>query len=99
MLHFAKDWWKFIQIHQYYDMALNIYCTLSQGSPNVSRAVIHIDEKAGRQTYKLLVEGDNLQGVIATRGQLQQSLKISYLHVTGGWAEWHSRLRFRKGCG
>ena len=50
----------------------NIYRILSQGSPNVSRAVIHIDEKAGRQTYKLLVEGDNLQGVIATRGQLQQ---------------------------
>lgn len=40
----------------------------SQGSPNVSRAVIHIDEKAGELKYKLLVEGDNLQGVIATRG-------------------------------
>ncbi|XP_030835383.1 DNA-directed RNA polymerase III subunit RPC1 isoform X1 [Strongylocentrotus purpuratus] len=39
-----------------------------QGSPNVSRAVIHIDEKAGELKYKLLVEGDNLQGVIATRG-------------------------------
>ena len=22
MLHFLKDWWKFIQIHQYYIMAL-----------------------------------------------------------------------------
>ena len=22
MLHFSKDWWKFIQIHQYYIMAL-----------------------------------------------------------------------------
>ena len=25
MLHFLKDWWKFIQIHQYYTMALIIY--------------------------------------------------------------------------
>ena len=24
MLHFLKDWWKFIQIHQYYTMALNM---------------------------------------------------------------------------
>ncbi|XP_072164609.1 DNA-directed RNA polymerase III subunit RPC1-like [Diadema setosum] len=39
-----------------------------QGSPNVSRAVIHIDEKGGKEKFKLLVEGDNLQGVIATRG-------------------------------
>ena len=23
MLHFLKEWWKFIQIHQYYIMALN----------------------------------------------------------------------------
>ena len=23
MLHFFKDWWKFIQIHQYYSMALS----------------------------------------------------------------------------
>ena len=22
MLHFLNDWWKFIQIHQYYTMAL-----------------------------------------------------------------------------
>ena len=22
MLHFLKDWWKFIQIHQYYTVAL-----------------------------------------------------------------------------
>ena len=24
MLHFLKDWWKFIQIHQYYTMALTL---------------------------------------------------------------------------
>ncbi|XP_033120133.1 DNA-directed RNA polymerase III subunit RPC1-like [Anneissia japonica] len=40
-----------------------------QGIPEVSRAVIHIDEKAGRkQEYKLLVEGDNLRAVIGTKG-------------------------------
>ena len=27
MLHFLKDWWKFIQIHQYYTMALNPQAT------------------------------------------------------------------------
>ena len=25
MLHFLKDWWKFIQIHQYYTMALTMF--------------------------------------------------------------------------
>ena len=24
ILHFLKDWWKFIQIHQYYTMALKV---------------------------------------------------------------------------
>ncbi|XP_070543488.1 DNA-directed RNA polymerase III subunit RPC1-like [Ptychodera flava] len=39
-----------------------------QGVPSVTRAVIHIDEQKGKEKYKLLVEGDNLQAVIATRG-------------------------------
>ncbi|XP_071952923.1 DNA-directed RNA polymerase III subunit RPC1-like [Antedon mediterranea] len=39
-----------------------------QGIPAVSRAVIHVDEKGGKQEYKLLVEGDNLRAVIGTRG-------------------------------
>lgn len=38
-----------------------------QGIQNVTRAVIHIDEKKG-ETYKLLVEGDNLLAVMATPG-------------------------------
>ena len=29
MLHFLKDWWKFIQIHQFYTMAL--MCTKQMG--------------------------------------------------------------------
>ncbi|XP_011785079.1 PREDICTED: DNA-directed RNA polymerase III subunit RPC1 [Colobus angolensis palliatus] len=39
-----------------------------QGIPEVSRAVIHIDEQSGREKYKLLVEGDNLRAVMATHG-------------------------------
>ncbi|MCJ8738885.1 hypothetical protein PDJAM_G00040890 [Pangasius djambal] len=39
-----------------------------QGIPEVSRAVIHIDEQSGRQQFKLLVEGDNLRAVMATHG-------------------------------
>ncbi|XP_041117382.1 DNA-directed RNA polymerase III subunit RPC1 isoform X2 [Polyodon spathula] len=39
-----------------------------QGIPEVSRAVIHIDEKSGKERYKLLVEGDNLRSVMATHG-------------------------------
>merc|ERR1712150_306833 len=38
-----------------------------KGIPSVNRAVIHADEKTGN-TYKLLVEGDNLQAVMATPG-------------------------------
>ncbi|XP_062605530.1 DNA-directed RNA polymerase III subunit RPC1-like, partial [Saccostrea cucullata] len=38
-----------------------------KGIQNVTRAVIHIDEKKG-DTYKLLVEGDNLRAVMATPG-------------------------------
>lgn len=40
-----------------------------QGIQNVTRAVIHIDEKKS-ETYKLLVEGDNLLAVMATPGGL-----------------------------
>jgi DNA-directed RNA polymerase III subunit RPC1 len=41
---------------------------LSQGIQQVTRAVIHIDEKKGGTSFKLLVEGDNLQQVLATPG-------------------------------
>ena len=39
-----------------------------QGIDSVNRAIIHIDEGRGGERYKLLVEGMNLQKVIATRG-------------------------------
>lgn len=39
-----------------------------QGIPEVSRAVIHIDEQSGKEKFKLLVEGDNLRAVMATHG-------------------------------
>lgn len=39
-----------------------------QGIPEVSRAVIHIDEQSGKNKYKLLVEGDNMRAVMATHG-------------------------------
>ncbi|KAK6169039.1 hypothetical protein SNE40_020167 [Patella caerulea] len=39
-----------------------------KGITSVTRAVIHFDEKKGDNSYKLLVEGDNLQAVIATKG-------------------------------
>ncbi|KAK0138597.1 DNA-directed RNA polymerase III subunit RPC1 [Merluccius polli] len=39
-----------------------------QGIPEVSRAVIHIDDQSSKKKYKLLVEGDNLRAVMATHG-------------------------------
>ena len=39
-----------------------------QGLSSVSRAIIHVDEGKGGERYKLLVEGMNLQGVMATMG-------------------------------
>ncbi|XP_051928207.1 DNA-directed RNA polymerase III subunit RPC1 [Hippocampus zosterae] len=39
-----------------------------QGIPEVTRAVIHIDEQNDKRKYKLLVEGDNLRAVMATHG-------------------------------
>ena len=39
-----------------------------QGINKVSRAVIHIDDNKAKNKYKLLVEGDNLLHVMATRG-------------------------------
>ena len=38
-----------------------------QGHKNVSRAIIHVDEAKG-DTYKLLVEGDDLLSVMSTVG-------------------------------
>ncbi|XP_071808638.1 DNA-directed RNA polymerase III subunit RPC1-like isoform X1 [Asterias amurensis] len=46
----------------------NLTDVVIQGIASVSRAVIHIDEKGSKTLYKLLVEGDNLQAVVATRG-------------------------------
>ena len=40
----------------------------SQGINSVSRAIIHKDEDKEGEKYKLLVEGLNLQAVMATRG-------------------------------
>lgn len=67
-----------------------------QGIPSVTRAVIHIDEK-NEELYKLLVEGNNLQAVIATPGKCQYiiywqcgqfcivtCLKISYFVIDIG---------------
>lgn len=42
-----------------------------QGFPTVNRAIVHVDEekKADKKDrYKLLVEGDDLRAVMATRG-------------------------------
>ena len=39
-----------------------------QGHKNVNRAIIHVDESKG-DTYKLLVEGDDLLSVMSTFGQ------------------------------
>jgi len=43
---------------------------LIKGYVNVNRAIVHADEtrKGGRECYKLLVEGDDLRSVMATRG-------------------------------
>lgn len=39
-----------------------------QGISSVTRAIIHMDEGKESKKYKLLVEGMNLQAVMATRG-------------------------------
>ena len=44
-----------------------------KGIPTITRAVISQDEKINN--YKLLVEGDNLRNVMATRGVLGKNTK------------------------
>ena len=39
MLHFLKDWWKFVQIHQSYTMALNLYIRVEIDSNNISNYI------------------------------------------------------------
>lgn len=60
-----------------------------QGIPEVSRAVIHIDERSGKEKYKLLVEGDNLRAVMATHGVkgTKTSSNNTY-EVMFKWALW-----------
>ena len=45
------------------------FCSCFKGHKNVNRAIIHVDEAQG-DTYKLLVEGDDLLSVMSTVGQL-----------------------------
>jgi DNA-directed RNA polymerase III subunit RPC1 len=44
--------------------------TILKGIIGISRAIIHKDEGGKEETYKLLVEGQNLRAVLATRGVL-----------------------------
>ena len=45
----------------------------------MTRAVIHVDDSK-EKTYKLLVEGDNLRNVMATRGKYEW---LSGIHAAG----------------
>ena len=38
MMHFLKDWWKFIQIHQYYTMALMLNATCGRNFMEICNA-------------------------------------------------------------
>lgn len=54
----------------------------SQGHKNVNRAIIHVDEAKG-DTYKLLVEGDDLLSVMSTLGEcLQFSFNPKTIGIT-----------------
>ena len=44
MLHFLTDWWKFIQIHQYYSMALTPYFSSELDDASVVVVVIRFDK-------------------------------------------------------
>eukprot|EP00795_Rhopilema_esculentum_P008413 gene8413-14394_t len=58
---------------------------LVKGYANVSRAIVHADEakKEAGETYKLLVEGDDLRAVMATREGFwrNRNFPISTLHL------------------
>ena len=45
-----------------------VTCIRAQGISSVTRAIIHQDDDHGSVRYKLLVEGLNLQAVMATPG-------------------------------
>ena len=45
-----------------------VFVLCLQGHKNVNRAIIHVDEAKG-DTYKLLVEGDDLLSVMSTVGK------------------------------
>ena len=46
----------------------SVFVLCLQGHKNVNRAIIHVDEAKG-DTYKLLVEGDDLLSVMSTVGK------------------------------
>ena len=48
--------------------SLSFLFSCFKGHKNVNRAIIHVDEAQG-DTYKLLVEGDDLLSVMSTVGQ------------------------------
>ncbi len=60
-----------------------------KGLPTVSRCVIHADEKTGK-SFKLLVEGSNFQGVLATPGvdpkRTSFNNALDVAKVLGMWA-------------
>lgn len=56
-----------------------LLCHNVQGISSVGRAIIHMDEgREGSKKYKLLVEGTNLQAVMATKGVKGISCKTNH---------------------
>ena len=59
-----------------------VFVLCLQGHKNVNRAIIHVDEAKG-DTYKLLVEGDDLLSVMSTVGKcLYYTITIYHLDRT-----------------
>jgi len=56
------------RLSQAVDGNLCSFWSCFKGHKNVNRAIIHVDEAQG-DTYKLLVEGDDLLSVMSTVGQ------------------------------
>ena len=55
MLHFLKDWWKFIQFHQYYTMALTVFSIENQnrGTPKYNECLT-IYQHGRRHTFDVI---------------------------------------------
>ena len=80
MLHFLKDWWKFIHIHQYYTLALTILCNILhlRNCSSCHRVLYWSDIGSSPKIEMVWLNGQGRQVLVNTTIEMPTGLTIDF---------------------